>query len=240
MGDATGDGKKNVVNSSQANPRPEPAIQAAISRYPARAKLYPEIAAKLSASYPFQTGLAGQQLQQRPPLQHPRPSQQPQQSTNSPNPLPLNSTTPNLGTNRYVSLASEVGLDPNDFPALGSTPATNSTSNQMNLTQNSATSYATQASGATVTGSGNTQSGATSLTTGFPCARGLTNDPPTIPMSTPTSRSFPSSGSQRIQRPESSAGYNQRHHSEVAAVRVLNIGQQRLHLFTCGTSLSCS
>ena len=121
-----------------------------------------------SPSYPFQGGLAGQQQsqqqqQQHPPLQHPQPSQQPQQSTNSSNLLPPNSTTPNLGTNHSASSASEV-LDPNDFPALGSTPATNNlNSNQTSITQNN-TSYATQASGTTATGSGNTPSGPTGLT----------------------------------------------------------------------------
>ncbi|KAH9922902.1 uncharacterized protein B0H18DRAFT_878990 [Fomitopsis serialis] len=59
------------------------------------------------------------------------------------------STTPSLGTAPSVSSASEVGLDPNDFPALGSTPATNSNS----ASNTNATSYASQA-GTGVMGAG--------------------------------------------------------------------------------------
>ena len=191
------------------------------------------------SGYPFQAGLAGQQQtqqqqqqQQHPPLQHPQPSQQPQQSTNSSSLLPPNSTTPNLGTNHSVSSASEVGLDPNDFPALGSTPATNSTSNQTNLAQNNATSYATQAGGATVTGSGNAQSGATSLTAeDFPALGGsqTTHQPS---QSQPQLHDLP--------HPPGLNGFNDQNHRPgiISGITpgtqqpgVLNIGQQRLHQF---------
>ena len=191
-----------------------------------------------NSGYPFQTGLASQQQtqqqqqQQHPPLQHPQPSQQPQQSANSSNLLPPNSTTPNLGTNHSVSSASEVGLDPNDFPALGSTPATNSTSNQTSLAQNNTTSYATQAGGATGTGSGNTQSGTTSLTAeDFPALGGsqTTHQPS---QSQPQLHDLP--------HPPGLNGFNDQNHRPgiISGITpgaqqpgVLNIGQQRLHQF---------
>ena len=185
-----------------------------------------------NSGYPFQAGLAGQQQtqqQQHPPLQHPQPSQQPQQSTNSSNLLPQNSTTPNLGTNHSASSASEVGLDPNDFPALGSTPATNSTSNQTNLVQNNTTSYATQAGGATVTGSGNTQSGTTGLTAeDFPALGGsqTTHQP-----------SQNQSQHHDLPHPPGLNGFNDQNHRPgiitpgTQQPGVLNIGQQRLHQF---------
>lgn len=184
-----------------------------------------------NSGYPFQAGLVGQQ--QHPPLQHPQPSQQPQQSTNSSNLLPPNSTTPNLGTNHSVSSASEVGLDPNDFPALGSTPATNSTSNQTNLAQNNTTSYATQAGGATVTGSGNTQSGTTGLTAeDFPALGGsqTTHQP-----------SQSQSQHHDLSHPPGLNGFSDQNHRPgiISGITpgtqqpgVLNIGQQqRLHQF---------
>lgn len=188
-----------------------------------------------NSGYPFQAGLAGQQQtqqQQHPPLQHPQPSQQPQQSTNSSTLLPPNSTTPNLGTNHSASSASEVGLDPNDFPALGSTPATNSTSNQTNLAQNNTTSYATQASGATVTGSGNTLSGTTGLTAeDFPALGGsqTTHQP-----------SQNQSQHHDLSHPPGLNGFSDQNHrsgviggiiSGTQQPGVLNIGQQRLHQF---------
>ena len=187
-----------------------------------------------NSGYPFQTGLAGQQQtqqqqQQHPPLQHPQPSQQPQQSTTSSSLLPPNSTTPNLGTN---SSASDVGLDPNDFPALGSTPANNSTSNQTSLAQNT-TSYATQAGGATVTSSGNTQSGTTGLTAeDFPALGGsqTTHQP-----------SQNQSQHHDLSHPPGLNGFSDQNHrpgmigsltSGTQQPGVLNIGQQqRLHQF---------
>jgi len=191
-----------------------------------------------NSGYPFQTGLPGQQQtqqqqqQQHPPLQHPQPSQQPQQSTNSSSLLPPNSTTPNLGTNHSVSSASEA-LDPNDFPALGSTPATNSNSNQTNLAQNNTTSYATQAGGATVMGSGNTQSGTTGLTAeDFPAlGSSQTTHQPSQSQSQPHD----------LPHPPGLNGFSDQNHrsgiisgitSGTQQPGVLNIGQQqRLHQF---------
>jgi len=190
-----------------------------------------------NSGYPFQAGLAGQpqtqqQQQQHPPLQHPQPSQQPQQSTNSSNFLPPNSTTPNLGTNHSVSSASEPGLDPNDFPALGSTPATNSNSNQTNPIQNNTTSYATQAGGATTTGSGNSQSGTTGLTAeDFPALGGS---------QTTHQQSQSQSQHHDLSHPPGLNGFSDQNHrpgiisgiaSGTQQPGVLNIGQQRLHQF---------
>lgn len=187
-----------------------------------------------ASGFPFQAGLTGQQQtqQQHPPLQHPQPSQQPQQSTNSSNLLPPNSTTPNLGTNHSASSASEV-FDPNDFPALGSTPATNSNSNQTSVTQNNATSYATQASGTTLANSGNTQGGTTGLTEeDFPALGG--SQPP-------HQTSQNQSQHHDLSHPPGLNGFNDQNHragmisgvtSGTQQPGVLNIGQQqRLHQF---------
>jgi CCR4-NOT transcription complex subunit 2 len=211
-----------------------------------------------NSGYPFQAGLAGQQQTQQqqqqphPPLQHPQPSQQPQQSANSSSLLPPNSTTPNLGTNHSVSSASEV-LDPNDFPALGSTPATNSNSNQTNAVQNNTTSYATQAGGTTVTGSGNTLSGPTGLTEeDFPALGGSqTTHQPSQNQSQHHDLSHPpglNGFSDQSHRPGIISGIT----PGTQQPGVLNIGQQQRlhqfqseadkrvslisHLFLCGTS----
>lgn len=192
-----------------------------------------------NSGYPFQAGLTGQQQtqqqpqqQQHPPLQHPQPSQQPQQSTTSSNLLPPNSTTPNLGTNHSASSASEV-LDPNDFPALVSTPANNSTLNQTSVTQNNATSYATQASGTPVTGSGNIQSGSTGLTEeDFPALGGSqTTHQTTQNQSQHHDLSHPpglNGFTDQVHRPGIISGIT----SGTQQPGVLNIGQQqRLHQF---------
>ncbi|PFH54022.1 hypothetical protein AMATHDRAFT_53785 [Amanita thiersii Skay4041] len=79
-----------------------------------------------------------QQQQQIPP-------QQQANGTSSSIPLHL-AQTPNLGA-ASVTSTSEVNLDPNDFPALGSTPANNNTSssNAVGGAGVPATSYASQA-----------------------------------------------------------------------------------------------
>ncbi|GLB38599.1 putative NOT2 / NOT3 / NOT5 family protein [Lyophyllum shimeji] len=75
-------------------------------------------------------------------------SHQQQQANGTSASLPPHLTqTPNLSNAQSVSSTTEVGLDPNDFPALGSTPA-NSTSAASNGTAVGAsvtTSYASQA-----------------------------------------------------------------------------------------------
>lgn len=120
----------------------------------------------------------GQQHQQSTLLQQqhsttPQSSQQQQQSNGTSNSLPPHLTqTPSLpGTAPSVSSASEVGLDPNDFPALGSTPAinNNSSSSNGNVANNVTTSYASQAGtgvllgGATGAGVGTVGTGAGGL-----------------------------------------------------------------------------
>ncbi|GBE85096.1 hypothetical protein SCP_0702820 [Sparassis crispa] len=103
-------------------------------------------------NFPFGGGALQQQQSQQPQAQH--TSQTPGPLSHTPHPpqtgatpgpsLPPHLTQnppPSLGTAPSVSSASEVGLDPNDFPALGSTPA-----NQSNATSSAnATSYASQA-----------------------------------------------------------------------------------------------
>ncbi|KAI9454074.1 hypothetical protein BJY52DRAFT_1286198 [Lactarius psammicola] len=112
-----------------------------------------------------------QQQQSQPQQSHPQlplpPHQQQQPPTSAhPSLSHLQSTTPSLGggggtgngggTALSVSSTSELGLDPNDFPALGATPSTaTSTSNPT-----PATSYASQA------GTGVPPSGSTGATSG--------------------------------------------------------------------------
>jgi CCR4-NOT transcription complex subunit 2 len=101
-------------------------------------------------------------------------SQQQSNGTSSSLPphLTQNANTPSLGgTAPSVSSASDVGLDPNDFPALGSTPAsTNNTSNG-NAANNVTTSYASQAGtalgGAAASTTSGTGNGSNSQTRDF-------------------------------------------------------------------------
>ena len=111
-----------------------------------------------------------QQQQSHPQLPLP-PHQQQQQPPTSTHPSlsHLQSTTPSLtagggGTALSVSSTSELGLDPNDFPALGATPSTaTSTSNPT-----PATSYASQAgTGVPPSGSTGTTSGGSALPRDF-------------------------------------------------------------------------
>jgi CCR4-NOT transcription complex subunit 2 len=117
------------------------------------------------SSFPFGAGL-GQAAGQHQPsstLQQPHSANsQSSQANGTSTPLPphltQNTTTPSLGgTAPSVSSASEVGLDPNDFPALGSTPAnTNNTTSNGNATT---TSYASQAGTALAVATGSGSSG---------------------------------------------------------------------------------
>ncbi|THH17260.1 hypothetical protein EW146_g3510 [Bondarzewia mesenterica] len=121
--------------------------------------------------FPFGGALQQQQQTQQPQTQQHQPNALQQQQQHGQQQLPsLPSTahsnipphlTPNAtpsigGTAPSVSSASEVGLDPNDFPALGSTPATTSASAATNNGAGAAaTSYASQAgTGVPVGGSG--------------------------------------------------------------------------------------
>ncbi|KAF9005546.1 hypothetical protein BDQ17DRAFT_1389832 [Cyathus striatus] len=92
-------------------------------------------------------------LQQQQQQQHQQQlsSQQQQPTNGTSSSLPPHLQTPNLGS-QSVSSTSEVSLDPNDFPALGSTPASNSTSNNAN--GSTTTSYASQAGTAVPIGGG--------------------------------------------------------------------------------------
>lgn len=114
------------------------------------------------SGFPFGGGLQQQQQQQvtaqqaaQPPLTHtPHPQTQGQPATATTPGLPPHltqtQTASSLATAPSVSSASEVGLDPNDFPALGATPTSLNTPSTTN-----ATSYASQAgTGAGVVGNG--------------------------------------------------------------------------------------
>ena len=92
------------------------------------------------------------------------PSQQQQQQTNgTTNTMSsLLSQTSNPGAAPSVASTSDVGLDPNDFPALGSTPANVNPGSSNNGSGAGATSYATQAgTGALLGGTGGTIGSAT-------------------------------------------------------------------------------
>ncbi|TFK40477.1 hypothetical protein BDQ12DRAFT_679493 [Crucibulum laeve] len=92
-------------------------------------------------------GALGQHQQSAALQQQQQLSSQQQQTNGSSNSLPPHlAQTSSLGTAPSVSSTSEVGLDPNDFPALGSTPANNTTTNPSNNGTSATTaSYATQA-----------------------------------------------------------------------------------------------
>jgi len=91
------------------------------------------------------SGALGQHQPSSLQQQQQMPAQQQTNGTSSSIPLHLAQTV-NLGA-PSVSSASEVNLDPNDFPALGSAPAANNNSNTNggNGVGASATSYASQA-----------------------------------------------------------------------------------------------
>lgn len=110
-------------------------------------------------------------------LQQPQslPSQQQQQQTNgTANSMSsLHAQTSNSGQAPSVASTSDVGLDPNDFPALGSAPANANSSNSNNSSGAGATSYATQAGTGVLLGTGGGSMG-TSATGGQ--ARDFTPD----------------------------------------------------------------
>ena len=109
------------------------------------------------SSFAFGGGLG-----QHPPSsvlqQQPLPSQQQSLSNGTQNMASLLGQSSGLGGAPSVSSASEVGLDPNDFPALGSAPANPNPSNSNNGGATGATtSYASQAgTGVLLGGTGNT------------------------------------------------------------------------------------
>ena len=120
------------------------------------------------SSFAFAGGLGQHQpstpLQQQQQQQLPSQQQQHQTNGTSNTLLPHLAQTPSLGTAPSTSSASEVGLDPNDFPALGSTPANNNNStngNNGNSGGSATTSYASQAgTGVPLGGAGGTVAGA--------------------------------------------------------------------------------
>ncbi|CCM03738.1 uncharacterized protein FIBRA_05884 [Fibroporia radiculosa] len=104
---------------------------------------------RAQSTFPFTAGALQQQQSQQPQTQHTAQSPlshtpHPQTQSSATPTLPLHlsqAATPSIGTAPSVSSASDVGLDPNDFPALGSAPANNSNTPSSNNT----TSYASQA-----------------------------------------------------------------------------------------------
>ncbi|KAI0250403.1 hypothetical protein BJV78DRAFT_1283208 [Lactifluus subvellereus] len=164
--------------------------------------------------FPF-TGATPQQQQQSQSQQsHPQlplaPHQQQQPLTNAhPSLSHLQSTTPSIGGGGgaapSVSSTSELGLDPNDFPALGATPSTaTSTSNTT-----PATSYASQAgTGVPPSGSSGATLGGSALPRDFTAddfpALGGGPAPPQQPQHQPSSQQQPS----QVQPPQPSSHDN--------------------------------
>jgi CCR4-NOT transcription complex subunit 2 len=112
-------------------------------------------------SFPFAGGLgqAQGQHQSSTPQQHPanpQQQQQQQQANGASNSLLPHLQPPSItGTTHSASSASEVGLDPKDFPALGSAPPGNSnSSNGGGPSSSVTTSYASQAGTALGVGAG--------------------------------------------------------------------------------------
>lgn len=117
------------------------------------------------SGFPFAAGLQqqSQASSQHTPqtalshISHQQQQQQAQQSSATTPGLPphlAQNAAPSLTTAPSVSSASEVGLDPNDFPALGSTPTSLNTPSTTN-----ATSYASQAGTGTGAIGNGTQAG---------------------------------------------------------------------------------
>lgn len=205
-------------------------------------------------NYPFSGGLATQQQQQQnqsqqhqhTPLQH---NQQSGTNSNVQTHPPPNSTTPNLGTAQSVSSASEVGLDPNDFPALGSTPA-NTTSTNTSSGNTTTTSYATQV-GTTVQ-LGGTGAVGQSNSNGNQARDFTADDFPALGGGVGSSQSSQQqpqsqqSGQHEPAHPPGLNGYNDQSHRQnllsglpsqsqsqntQQQPGLLNLGQQRLHTF---------
>jgi CCR4-NOT transcription complex subunit 2 len=132
---------------------------------------------RAQSTFPFAGGLGQPQHQQSTLQQHTsNPAsqlsqlQQQQQpngpSSTQPSHLPPSSATPSIsGTAPSVSSASEVGFDPNDFPALGSTPSNVTTSSTPNGSagNGTATSYASQAGTGVLLATSSGASGASGL-----------------------------------------------------------------------------
>ncbi|PPQ84281.1 hypothetical protein CVT25_013219 [Psilocybe cyanescens] len=130
------------------------------------------------SSYTFGPGVLGQHqpssvLQQQQQQQPPPPSQQQQQQQQQPPQTngsqstlsSLIAQTSGMGATPAVSSAAEVSLDPNDFPALGSTPTNTSSANNNGTGQPTTTSYATQAgTGMLLGGTGAGNAAGSSLT----------------------------------------------------------------------------
>ncbi len=166
--------------------------------------------------FPFGSANPQQQQQQQSQSQqsHPQlslpPHQQPQPPTNAhPSLSHLQSTTPSItgggstgggGTAPSVSSTSELGLDPNDFPALGATPST--TTSTSNPTP--ATSYASQAgTGLPPSGSSGGASGGSSLPRDF-----TADDFPALSGGPPPSQQQQQQTSQGQQQPQPSSHDN--------------------------------
>jgi CCR4-NOT transcription complex subunit 2 len=133
----------------------------------------PFVQPRTPAGFPFGSANPQQPQQSQSQQSHPQlplPPHQQQQPPASAHPSlsHLQSTTPSIGggggTAPSVSSTSELGLDPNDFPALGTTPST--TTSTSNPTP--ATSYASQAgTGVPPSGSTGGASGGSALPRDF-------------------------------------------------------------------------
>ncbi|KAH9480383.1 General negative regulator of transcription subunit 2 [Psilocybe cubensis] len=128
-------------------------------------------------NYTFGPGVLGQhqpssvlqqQQQQQPPPSQQQQQQQPPQTNGAQSTLSsLMAQTSGMGATPAASSAAEVSLDPNDFPALGSTPTNTSSINNNGTGQPTTTSYASQAgTGMLLGGTGGSGNAAGSSLTG--------------------------------------------------------------------------
>lgn len=177
-------------------------------------------------TYPFGGALVSQQQQQQ---------NAPLGANNSAHSQP--NTTPNLGTAQSVSSASEVGLDPNDFPALGSTPSSNTASNNTNSSATT-TSYASQASTAVQPGVVGQSSVTATQTRDFTAddfpALGGNNAQPQQPQSQQPQHEHPpglNGFSDQSHRQNLSSGLPTQPAQQQQQPGLLNLGQQRLQSF---------
>lgn len=170
-------------------------------------------------TFPFGGTLGQSQQHQSPLQQHQQQQQQPsqQQTNGTSNQLPphlTQTTTPTPGTAPSASSASEVGLDPNDFPALGSTSTTNggNLGGGNNGGVGATTSYASQAgTGVPLGGAGAGTTAGASTGTGLGGNSGVvgnTNQPRDF-----TPDDFPALGGQSHNPPTSHTPSHDTNHS---------------------------
>ncbi|TFK70534.1 hypothetical protein BDN72DRAFT_877708 [Pluteus cervinus] len=228
----------NVLPTGTYVPGLQPSNHRTPSQQPPGQNMLPQPAPgfiqRAQNSFAFGGGLGQHQttnsLQQQ---QQPQPPSQQQQTNGTSNSLPPHLSQTPLGTAPPVSSANDVGLDPNDFPALGSTPSSNNpgTTNASTLPNSVTASYASQAgTGVPLGGAGS--SGAGTLGGGTPTSGTIGQTRDFTPDDFPAlgGQTQPSSQNQNSSQPESHPhppGLNgfQQHNDQVQQHRPSLAGQ---------------